>query len=397
MPAPETHTFAFNAPGKARDEQVAITDTLRKAIETFNAQKNAVPTATPVGEGSGHSAAMAIAQAVSAGAKALENQSDDATLLNNIELQRSLLNAQPVLRQRFNESLAQKPENITVTQFQKQFWSTRIHLLRAHQVEKSQHQGIYNVLAVVKPELVDGKPRLMLSKEQIQLIFSLHPVVKHAYNENVPQMSEGEFWSRFFASRLVKKLKGEKVQESDPTDVKFDRYLTWKDQDLHAEPADHVPHFIDLEGNEQNHSQKRGNRPDQWMRPKDEPIMKVLNSLSEKLLADVTPADIEAHAPVGMDEETFKQLQLRDLERNSLDNRVMLNIRDRSKFSQGMSNKAEVSEDAAAYAKQSAKAALAAFVKSSASRRHPQNGTNGAAAEAFRSTRQVESIDMDAR
>lgn len=350
--AAENHTFTFTSTTSARTEQSTITGLLRKAIEAARAQNGNTP--APADDGGGQSAAMAIAQAVSAGARAEDSMFDDARLMSNTELQKSLLNANPALRQRFDQALREKPETITISQFSTQFWASRVHLLRAHAVEKSQSQGTYNVLSEVKPKNVDGTTRLNLSKEQIQLIFNQHPLVKRVYNENVPQLSEMEFWSRFFVCRLFKKLKGEKITETDATDPKLDRYLKFDEEADRTRQLvmAHVPHFIDLEGNEQNHSQRLGNRPDWTMQPNSHekvPILRVLNSMSEKMLADVTPNGVGPHAPSGMDEDTYKELQLRDLQRHADDNRVMLKIKDQGRFFSGQSG--TVSSSASLYAK----------------------------------------------
>lgn len=320
----------------------------------------ATPLGTPQPDGGGASAAMTIAQTV---AKDKEDGYDDAKLLVDIELQRSLLNTSPALRQRFDQAVRDKPDTITLGQLSNQFWATRVHLLRSHAVEKSQGAGTYNVLSVVKPKNEGGQFKLNMSKEQIQLIFAQHPLVKKVYNENVPGMSEGDFWSRFFNSRLVKKLRGEKITDVDPTDPKLDKYLNLDDA---ADDAPHlvmssVPHFLDVEGNEQNHSQRLGNRPDMTMRPNTNdkvPILRVLNRMSEKMMADVPPSDGSRHGPIGLDEETYKELQLRDLQRAADDNRIVLNVQDQSQFfsaGQGV----HTSSSAATYAKRTPAQVLA--------------------------------------
>lgn len=295
---------------------------------------------------------MTIAQAV---VKPKDDAYDDAKLLSDIELQRSLLNVSPALRQRFDQAVREKPDTITLGQLSNQFWATRVHLLRSHAAEKAQGAGTYNVLSVVKPKNEGGQFKLNMSKEQIQLIFAQHPLVKRVYNENVPGMSEGDFWSRFFNSRLVKKLRGEKITDVDPTDPKLDKYLNVDDA---ADDAPHlvmpfVPHFMDVEGNEQNHSQRLGNRPDMTMRPNTNdkvPILRVLNRMSEKMMADVPPSDARGHQPAGLDEETYNELLLRDLQRAADDNRIVLKVQDQSKFfsaGQGV----HTSSSAATYAK----------------------------------------------
>ncbi|KAH0131869.1 hypothetical protein KCU82_g19993, partial [Aureobasidium melanogenum] len=103
---PENHVFSFTS-AAARSEQEAITDILRNAIAAIKAAEPTKPAPTPATaqDASAPSAAMAMAQAVSSTIKTNESWYDDAHLITDIELQRSLLEANPALRQRFNESL----------------------------------------------------------------------------------------------------------------------------------------------------------------------------------------------------------------------------------------------------------------------------------------------------
>ncbi|GAB7350447.1 hypothetical protein MBLNU459_g1053t1 [Dothideomycetes sp. NU459] len=366
-PAPENHVFSFTSSTSARADQEAITEILRNAIAAIKLAQSKpapAPAQTPAQDVAGQPAAMAIAQAVSSGtvstpaAKNSDGWYDDARLKSDLGLQKSLLDSNPALRQRFNESLRDKPESISISQFSTQFWSTRLHLLRAHAIEKAQSQGDYNVLPEIKfkrvPAEKDGEPdklMLNLAKEQVKLIFKQYPVVREAYNENVPQIDQNAFWSRFFMSRLLKKLKGEKITDVDAPDPIFDRYLDHREKGITY--TGHVPHIIDLEGNEQNHSQRKGNRPDETMRPGSfdkVPILRVLNNLSEKMMAQVAPADTEAHAPIGLDEETYNELRLRDLQIERDDNRVTLNIKDQQRLLAREQDN-QLSTEAALYAK----------------------------------------------
>ncbi|KAF2874562.1 RNA polymerase II transcription factor-like protein [Massariosphaeria phaeospora] len=350
---PENHTFTFTS-ATAREDQQASTGLLRKSIESSKTQNAATPTPAPE-SGSGPSPAIAIAQAIAGSAPPKEDTYDDTRLMTDIELQRSLLNSNPALRQRFDQALRDKPESISIIQFSNQFWATRVHLLRSHAAERSQGSGTYNVLSVVKPKNENGAFKLNMSKEQIQLIFSQHPLVLRVYNEHVPPMSEGDFWSRFFHSRLVKKLRGQKILETDPLDPKFDKYLNLDESTDNSRQLvlSSIPHFLDIEGNEQNHSQRQGNRPDMTMRPNNNekvPILRVLNRMSEKMMAEVPPSDGDRHAPVGVDEETYQELQLRDLQRGADDNRIILKIQDQGQFfSSGQS--VHTSSSASAYTK----------------------------------------------
>ncbi|KAF2147277.1 uncharacterized protein K452DRAFT_293728 [Aplosporella prunicola CBS 121167] len=366
--ATDNYVFAFSSP-TARDDQAAITNTLRQAIEAHKARGQPPPatsatnTPTPNADGQAQSAAMTFAKAASgasgAAAKPEDELFNDARLLADVDLQRSLLSKDLATRKRFDEALRGKPESISVGMFSQQFWSTRVHLLRAHAVELSQHHGPYNALSAIKFKYDDeGKPTTILTRGQIATIFSQHPLVRRAYNDLVPPMKDTEFFSSFFASRLYKRLKGEKITDMDPMNPKLDKYLDDSEENERAKGlnVEHFPHFLDIEGNEQNHSQRRGNRPDMTMRPSGYdkvPILKSLNRVSEHMMADVLPADVyDPHAPVGVDEITFEQLRLQDLQRNNEDNRIMLNIRDQQQF---FSRDVQASTEAKVYAKQSPK------------------------------------------
>lgn len=335
--APENHDFRFTSPTAAKAEQEAIVGALKDIISNLRAGSGppAAMTANSPLDSIGQSAAMTFALAVS-GARAVEDdQFSDVRLLADSNLQKSLLESSPELLQRFHESFNLKPATISLSQFSAEFWSSRLHILRAHAIEKSQRQGVYNVLSEIKPK--DGK--LQLTKEQIHLVFNQHPLVRSVYDALTPKpFSESEFWSNFFSSKLFKKLKGEKITELDADVPEMDRYLT-ADEDAGRTRqfvVSRIPRFIDLEGNEQNHSQRKGNLPDFTMRPNSYdkvPILRVLNNMSEQMMGNVEPADEEMFAPVGqLEEEEIRQLQDKFLQPGADDTRITLHIQDQQKF-----------------------------------------------------------------
>ena len=134
------------------------------------------------------------------------------------------------------------------------------------------------------------------------------------------------------------KLRGMRIDERrEAQDAILDQYLTAPElTGVRATPAEmHIPKFIDMEGNEENHSQRKGNRPDIELRPQSldkTPIIRTLNSLSEKLMAQVKPSDVDASAPIGMDETTYERLRLRDLAGDPEQERHILHVRDQSRF-----------------------------------------------------------------
>ena len=356
------HTLTFDSPSNPRGEMNAIKDVLTPLIAaskatTTKANDSSVLKANGAGS---TSAALAIASAVvSKPPTGLSRYYDDAQLKIDIELQQSLMKKEPALKRTYMESRRTKPDTISDSQFNSQFWSTRTNLLRVHAIETRQKRGQYNVLSAVKPRQVDGELKMNISAEQVQLIFSQHPLVKRVYDENVPKLNEMDFWSRFFLSRLFKKLKGERINpDTDPSDPTFDRYLE-AGNDLGPSSrllSMSIPHMINLEGNEENQGGSKaisGNRQDWTMRPTDVskiPIVRTLNSLSEKIMAHVAPSDINPADPIGMDEASFNSLALRDLQGDEQENRIMLNIKAQGRF---FSNeKSEVSAEAASYANQ---------------------------------------------
>lgn len=345
------HLFHFNSPSNPRGEANAIKDILTTLIAALKANDGTLP--TPHGASTPGPAGT--------NASKPSNTSlwyDDDQLKTDFQLQESLLRKDILLNRTYMEARRTKPDTMSDSQFNKQFWSTRVNTLRAFAVESNQKKGTYNVLAAVKPRQVDGELKLNISAEQVQLIFNQHPLVRRVYDENVPKLQEGDFWSRFFISRLFKKLKGERIVEADGTDPTFDRYLDAPNSDGLPQRllTAHIPRIIDLEGNEENQGgagARSGNRKDFTMRPNSKakiPIVKTLNSLSERLMAQVAPSDINPAGPIGMNEDTFNQLALRDLQGDPEEYRIMLNIKEQSKF---FSNeKSGISAEAALYAKQ---------------------------------------------
>ncbi|KAM5348541.1 hypothetical protein ACJ41O_008365 [Fusarium nematophilum] len=341
---PVTYLFHFNTT-EAKAEAKAVKDLLSRLLTDARGNDAGVPkpsapgtggSSMPTangGSGSG-SASMAFANAVNAQPSSLR-WFDDAHLKNDIELQQSLMRKDTSLHQTYVEAMQTKPESISGAAFNSQFWSTRTNLLRAHAIDINQKKGAYNVLSTVKPKTVDGELKLNISVEQVQMIFAQHPLVKRIYNENVPKLSEAQFWSRFFLSRLSKKLRGERVTESDPNDPLFDKYDPSENTVAVQSKimAQQVPHIIDVEANEENQGGfKSGNAKDVEMRPRANiPIVKSLNSLSEKIMANVAPSDSNIEEAGGV-YDTYNQLALRDLKGDAKEHRIMLNVKEQNKF-----------------------------------------------------------------
>ncbi|GAB0132012.1 hypothetical protein EsDP_00000462 [Epichloe bromicola] len=335
---PATYLFHFNT-SEAKLEAKAVKDVLSEILADLRSNDSSVPrpnggTSIAGAAGGGSvSSSMAFANAVNSQSGSSQRWFDDSQLKNDIELQQSLMKKDKSLHQTYVEAMSTKPESISGPAFNTQFWSTRTNILRAHAIEINQKKGPYNVLSTVKPRTVDGELKLNISVEQVQMIFAQHPLIKRVYNENVPKVSEAEFWSRFFLSRLSKKLRGERVTENDTQDLLFDKYdASENTQGVQSKiMAQSVPHMIDLEANEENQGGfKSGNAKDVEMRPRANiPIVKTLNSLSEKIMANVSPSDNYEN---DANRDDFSELALRDLRGDAADHRIMLNVKEQNKF-----------------------------------------------------------------
>lgn len=333
---PISYLFHFNT-SEAKEEAKALKDILSRILADSRTNDPNVPkAATPSANGTGSaSATMAFASAVNSSAPSTR-WFDDSQLKNDIELQQSLMKKDPSLHRTYMEAMSTKPDTISGAAFNTQFWSTRTNLLRSHAIEVNQKKGAYNVLSTVKPRTVDGELKLNISVEQVQMIFAQHPLVKRIYNENVPKLSEAEFWSRFFLSRLSKKLRGERTTDNDAPDAVFDKYdvndnLKTVQSKIMSQQ---VPHIIDIEANEENQGGFRGgNAKDVEMRPRANiPIVKTLNSLSEKIMANVAPSDWNIDDSQGTHYDAYGELALRDLRGPAKTHRIMLNVKEQNKF-----------------------------------------------------------------
>ena len=105
-----------------------------------------------------------------------------------------------------------------------------------------------------------------LNAEHIHMIFAQYPLMRRVYDEIVPgKLNEHDFWSRFFQSKLYRTLRGFKIDaKTEAIDAVLDAYLDAPElTGLRPTPSEmHITKFIDLEGNEENHSQRKGNAPD---------------------------------------------------------------------------------------------------------------------------------------
>ncbi|PFH55049.1 hypothetical protein XA68_10911 [Ophiocordyceps unilateralis] len=294
---PTTYLFHFHSPD-ARADAKRIKDILSRLLADVRSADTSLskPSSLTVGAsdldgGGGVSASMAFANA--ANSQPFSSRwFDDGQLKADIELQQSLMKKDKSLHQTYMEAMTTKPQSISGASFN--------------------------------------------SQRKVQLILAQHPLVKRIYNENVPKLSEADFWSRFFLSRLSKILRGERVTENDRTDALFDQNNVIANADSSSSKImrQTVPHMINLEANEENQGGfKGGNALDVEMRPRGNfHVVKTLNSLSEKIMANVSPSDIVNNNEQGQHDGYGGELSLRDLKGDALSHRITLNVNEQKKF-----------------------------------------------------------------
>ncbi|CUM56022.1 BSD domain-containing protein [Debaryomyces fabryi] len=203
----------------------------------------------------------------------------DQSLLKNHQLQQKLLLEDKNLRNTFTQSVINFKLSPNV------FWLTRLNQLRTYALTISQQKGPYNVLSTIKPVASsDNQVNVNVTRDTINEIFSTYPIIKKAFDDLVPaKFPEGEFWSRFFNSKLFRRLRGDKINTSNERgDFVLDKYLYIDLDFLENEVNDEsnkkiklqdevqVNKFLDLLGNEEDNSQKLGNMPDITMRYSDD-------------------------------------------------------------------------------------------------------------------------------
>lgn len=214
----------------------------------------------------------------------------DANLLKNHQLQQKLLMEDKNLRNLFTQAV------INFKLSPNMFWSTRLNLLRTFALTLSQHRGPYNVLSTIKPVATsDNQVNVNVTRTIINEIFDTYPIVKKAFDELVPaKFQEGEFWSRFFNSKLFRRLRGDKINNSNERgDMVLDKYLYVEadtDKSKTTDDEGLINKLIDLKSNESDNSVKLGNKPDFTMKFENDQnneiiiLMKNMNKLSSKMV-----------------------------------------------------------------------------------------------------------------
>ncbi|KAJ7135788.1 hypothetical protein C8R44DRAFT_769020, partial [Mycena epipterygia] len=237
-----------------------------------------------------------------------------------------------------------------------EFWEDRQHLLLSLAASENQHKGKPGQMVDPRPETVNGEKKIVMTPQRIHDIFDEYPVVAKAHRENVPsKLSESEFWSRYFKSKLYHayraSIRSTAVQHVVQDDLIMDKYLEQIDDELEPrrQRTDQVNLFVDLGATLEDH-EEMGNEKDVTMIAGRQrgalPLIRKFNEHSERLLNSVLGEPAAKRRKLNTDaSDTYAQIDIDDLHDPEASAGIVLEMQDRQRyFESGISNTAPGAE-----------------------------------------------------
>ncbi|KAF9060658.1 hypothetical protein BDP27DRAFT_1339317 [Rhodocollybia butyracea] len=234
-----------------------------------------------------------------------------------------------------------------------EFWEGREHLIYAQVAQESQRKGKSGVIVDPRTETVDGV--IQLTPQLIHDTFEQYPVVAKAYTETVPsKLSEAEFWTRYFRSKLfnahrasIRSAAAQHVVKDDPI---FDKYLEKDDDELEPrrQRDDKVELFVDLGATRQDH-EETGNEQDITMQAGKQrgalPLIRKFNEHSERLLNSALGEGPSAKRQrLNTDEREIEEIDIEDLHDPESSAGIALEMQDRQRYFEGRMKGTQVDE-----------------------------------------------------
>ncbi|KAJ9110233.1 hypothetical protein QFC19_001636 [Naganishia cerealis] len=191
--------------------------------------------------------------------------------------------------------------------------------------------------------------KIQVTKELQREIFEEFPITQRIYAENVGgeegQMTEADFWSRYFRSRLWDRHRASaraqsassNLQKVDPV---FDRYLEAPDDDVTPRhlASRGVDLFLDLAATEEDHGES-GNRRDVTMQPGRErgtlPLIRRFNEHSNRLVAqdgEVASMLVDPEHSGSAQKRLYSEIELEDLQAGGKARVIELDVHERQSF-----------------------------------------------------------------
>ncbi|KAJ2917789.1 hypothetical protein MD484_g2640, partial [Candolleomyces efflorescens] len=226
-----------------------------------------------------------------------------------------------------------------------EFWDGREHLLLAQQASESQKKGKPGQLVDPRPETVEGgETKIRITPQLVHDIFDEYPVVAKAYSENVPEnLSEAEFWKRYFQSKLFNahraSIRSSATQHVVKDDPILDKYLEKDDDEIEPkrQRSEKPELFLDLGATSEDHGELTVER-DVTMQPGRQkgalPLIRKFNEHSERLL-NSSLGDLPPSKRRRLDEQEYSQIEIDDLRDESTSNGIVLEMQDRQRYFEG--------------------------------------------------------------
>ncbi|KAJ8077275.1 RNA polymerase II transcription factor B subunit 1 [Marasmius tenuissimus] len=227
-----------------------------------------------------------------------------------------------------------------------EFWEGREHLLLAQVASEAQKKGKPGQIVDPRPETIEGgETKIRITPQLIRDIFDEYPVVEKAYSDNVPsKLSEAEFWTRYFQSKLfnahrasIRSSAAQHVVKEDPI---FDQYLEKDDDDL--EPRKRrdidIDLYVDLGATNEDHGET-GNEKDITMQAGRQkgalPLIRKFNEHSERLLNTALGEGPAAKRRRVEPEEQYQDIEIEDLNDPESSSGIVLEMQDRQRYFEG--------------------------------------------------------------
>ncbi|KAJ9117584.1 hypothetical protein QFC22_004434 [Naganishia vaughanmartiniae] len=193
--------------------------------------------------------------------------------------------------------------------------------------------------------------KIQVTKELQREIFEEFPITQRIYAENVggeEGMTEADFWSRYFRSRLWDRHRASTRAQSTSSalqkvDPVFDRYLEAPDDDITPRNQDgkggrSVDLFLDLAATEEDHGET-GNGRDVTMQPGREratlPLIRRFNEHSNRLVRqdeEVASMAVDPDHLGSAQKRLFSEIEIEDLQPAAGSRVVELDVTERQSF-----------------------------------------------------------------
>ncbi|KLO05745.1 hypothetical protein SCHPADRAFT_910823 [Schizopora paradoxa] len=236
-----------------------------------------------------------------------------------------------------------------------EFWEGRESLLVAEASQENQKRGRPGKLVDPRPQEVNGDTKIVITPQLVHDIFEEYPVVAKAYSENVPKpMKEGEFWTRYFKSRLFDShrasIRQSAAQHTINVDPIFDKYVEKDDDELEPrrQRDEEVDIFVDLVTSQEDHVET-GNKRDLTMQAGRQrgalPLIRKFNEHSERLLNAAEGGFPSKKRRIDDGQSLYDIIDLDDLRDGDSSNGIVLEMKDRDRYYDGRTGDQSSSED----------------------------------------------------